>query len=79
MPDRELREAAAGLAALRADIARARLLGLESRLLTTLAAEETVAAPTNAAEMEIDARRTTIEDDRRLAEHNRLLSKSFYP
>jgi hypothetical protein len=55
------------------------LLGLESRLLTTLAAEETVAAPTNAAEMEIDARRTTIEDEQRQAEHDRLLSKSFYP
>lgn len=48
------------------------LLGLESRLLTVLAAEESGAEPVEAAETEIAARRQKIEDDRQQAEQNRL-------
>jgi len=55
------------------------LLGLESRLLTVLAAEESGAEPAEAAETEIAARRQKIEDDRRQAEQNRLLFQSLYP
>ncbi len=54
------------------------LLGLESRLLTVLAAEESGTEPTEAAESEIAARREKIEDDRRAAEQNRLLLRSLY-
>jgi hypothetical protein len=55
------------------------LLGLESRLLTTLAAEELVAVPADAAEFEISARRQKIEDDGRADEQNRLLVRSLFP
>jgi hypothetical protein len=54
------------------------LLGLESRLLTVLAAEESGGEPAMAAESEIATRRTKIEDDRREAEHNRRLFQSIY-
>src|SRR5262249_13352829 len=54
------------------------LLGLESRLLTVLAAEESGAEPAIAAESEIAARRQRIEDDRQKAEHHRALFQSFY-
>ena len=54
------------------------LLGIESRLLTTLAAEESDAAPKAVADSEIAARRQRIEDDRREAEQNRLLLRSLY-
>jgi len=53
------------------------LLGLESRLLTVLAAEESGAEPAAVAEDEIAARRQRIDDDRRVAEHNRLLFQSL--
>ena len=55
------------------------LLGLESRRLTTLAAEESGAEPAEVAESEIAARRQKIEDDRRQAKHNRLLYGALYP
>jgi hypothetical protein len=55
------------------------LLGLESRLLTVLAAEESGVEPAAAAESEIEARREKIEDDRKQAEHHRLLFRSLYP
>src|SRR5262249_8057707 len=55
------------------------LLGLESRLLTVLAAEESGAEPATAAESKIAARRQKIEDDRQQAEHNRQLFRSLYP
>jgi len=54
------------------------LLGMESRLLTVLAAEESGAEPAEAAETEIAARRQKIEDDRRQSEQNRLLVPSLY-
>jgi hypothetical protein len=54
------------------------LLGLESRLLTVLAAEEAGADPAAAAENEIEARHQKIEDSRKEAEHNRLLFRSHY-
>jgi hypothetical protein len=53
------------------------LLGLESRLLTVLAAEESEAEPAAAAEKEIAARRQEIEDDRQEAEHDRRLFQSL--
>jgi len=53
------------------------LLGLESRLLTTLAAEESEAGPDDVADREIAARIEKIEDDRQLAEQNRLLLRSL--
>jgi len=55
------------------------LLGLESRLLTTLAAEESGAEADAVTECEIAARRAKIEDDRRADEQNRLLLRSLYP
>ena len=54
------------------------LLGLESRLLTTLAAEESGAEPDAVAECEIAARREKIEDNRRADDQNRLLLRSLY-
>lgn len=54
------------------------LLGLESRLLTVLAAEESGAEPAAVADGEIAARRQTIEDNQREAEHNRRLFQSLY-
>jgi len=54
------------------------LLGLESRLLTVLAAEESGAESVEAANCEIAGRRQKIEDDRRQAEQNRLLFQSLY-
>jgi hypothetical protein len=54
------------------------LLGLESRLLTVLAAEESGAEPAAVAEGEIAARRQRIEDDRRQAEQHRMLFGSLY-
>src|SRR5262245_34115100 len=54
------------------------LLGLESRLLTTLAAEESVAEPEAAAEGEITARRQRIEDHRRQVAENRRVRRAFY-
>ena len=54
------------------------LLGIEARLLTTLAAEESDAVPEDVANGEIVARRQKIEDDRRQAEQNRLLLGSLY-
>ena len=54
------------------------LLGLESRLLTTLVAEESTAGPEGAAESEIKAHRQKIDDDYREAEHNRQLSSLLY-
>ena len=53
------------------------LLGIESRLLTTLAAEEYDAAPDTVADSEIVARRQRIEDDRQQAEQNRMLFQSL--
>ena len=53
------------------------LLGLESRLLTALAAEESRVEPAVAADNEIEVRRQKIEDDRMQAEHTRLLLQSF--
>ena len=52
------------------------LLGLESRLLTTLAAEESAAEPAAVVEGEIAVRRQEIDDDRQQAELNRLLFQS---
>lgn len=63
----------------RAGDARARdwlskwLLGLDSRLLTTLAAEESGTESDAVAQCEMAARRASIEDDRRAHEQNRLL------
>ena len=54
------------------------LLGMESRLLIVLAAEESVAEPAAVAESEIAARQQRIEDDRREAEQNRRLFQSLY-
>ena len=54
------------------------LLGIESRLLTTLAAEESDKAPKAAADSEIEDRRQKIEDKEREAEHNRLILQSLY-
>ena len=54
------------------------LLGIEARLLTTLAAEELEAAPEAVADGEIAARREKIEDEQRQAEQNRLLFGSLY-
>ena len=54
------------------------LMGLGSRVLTTLAAEESGTTPEEVAESEIVARRQKIEDGRREAEHNRLLCGSLY-
>jgi len=54
------------------------LLGLESRLLTTLAAEEAEAESAAVVEGEIAARRQKIDDDRREADQNRLLFQSLY-
>jgi hypothetical protein len=52
------------------------LLGLETRLLTVLAAEESTAEPAAAADGEIADRRQKIDDDRRRVErHRRLFSK----
>ena len=53
------------------------LLGLESRLLTTLAAEESFAEPDAAAEGEIVAQRMRIEDDRLHEEQSRQLIRSL--
>lgn len=50
------------------------LLGLESRLLTTLAAEESDQEPTVVAEAEIVARRQRISDDQQAAELTRILA-----
>lgn len=55
------------------------LLGLESRLLTTLAAEESGASLEAAADCEIAARRQKIDDDRRVDEQNQMLLRSLYP
>jgi hypothetical protein len=52
--------------------------GLESRLVTVLAAEESGAEPAAVAEGEIAARRQKIEDNRREAEQNRRLFQSLY-
>ncbi len=54
------------------------LLGIESRLLTTLAAEEAEITPEAVAECEIEARRQKIEDGRREAEQSRMLIQSLY-
>jgi hypothetical protein len=54
------------------------LLGLESRLLTTLAAEESVVALAEAAETEIASRRKQIENDRKEAEHKQLYQSLCY-
>ena len=54
------------------------LLALDTRRLTTMAAEESGAEPAEAAESEIEVRRQKIEDDQRQAEHNRLLFQSLY-
>jgi hypothetical protein len=54
------------------------LLGLETRLLTVLAAEESGAEPDVAADAEIAARRQKIDDDRRQAEQHRQLFQSLY-
>jgi hypothetical protein len=54
------------------------LLGIESRLLTTLAAEESRSAPEAVVESEIEARRQKIEVDRKAAEQNRLIFESLY-
>ena len=54
------------------------LLGLESRVLTTLAAEESGRVPTEVAEREIVARRQKIDDDGRQDEENRLLFQGFH-
>jgi hypothetical protein len=54
------------------------LLGLESRLLTVLAAEESGTATDVAAGAEIAARREAMEDDRRKTEHHRRLFQSLY-
>ena len=53
------------------------LLGVESRPLTTLAAEESDTEPEAAAESEIAARRQKIEDDRRRIEQDRLLQSLY--
>jgi len=55
------------------------LLGLQTRLLTTLAAEESGAEPAAVVEGEIAARCQEIDDDRRKAEYNRLLHDSYLP
>lgn len=49
------------------------LLGLESRLLTVLAAEETISPAEGAANIEIVARRHRIEDRRKEAERRHQL------
>jgi hypothetical protein len=54
------------------------LLGLESRLLTVLAAEESGTQADVAADAEIAARRQRLDDDRQKAEHNRRLFQSLY-
>ena len=54
------------------------LLGLETRQLTTLAAEESGAEPTAAADGEIVVRRPKLDDDTQTAEQNRLLFESLY-
>ena len=53
------------------------LLGLESRLLTVLAAEESGTEPAIAAESEIATRRQKIEDHRRQAEQSRALFQAL--
>jgi hypothetical protein len=53
------------------------LLGLESRLLTVLAAEESETEPGDAADSEIEVRRRKIKDDREQAEQHRRLFGSF--
>ncbi|MCA9185837.1 MAG: hypothetical protein R3E01_27225 [Pirellulaceae bacterium] len=55
------------------------LLGLESRLLTVLAAEESGAEPAEAAECEISARRKTIEYESRRTEYLRHLNPCVGP
>ncbi len=54
------------------------LLGIESRLLTTLAAEESEATPEAVAECEITTQRQRIEDGRREAERSRILTQSLF-
>src|SRR5262249_38169576 len=54
------------------------LLGLETRLLTTLAAEESGANPDAAAEREIAEQNQKIEDDRRKAKKQRELFGALY-
>jgi hypothetical protein len=54
------------------------LMGLESRLLTVLAAEESGTEPASVAESEIADRRQRIDDARREAEHDRRLFQSIY-
>lgn len=53
------------------------LLGLESRHLTVLAAEESGAGPAAAAESEIEVRRRNIKEERMQAEQNRLVFGLF--
>jgi len=53
------------------------LLGTESRLLTTLAAEESGETPESVADQEIAARRQRFDDDRRDMEQNRALLRQF--
>ncbi|GAB6167483.1 hypothetical protein JCM19992_34830 [Thermostilla marina] len=53
------------------------LLGMETRQLTVLAAEEVETGPTEAADREIAARRQEIEAERQQAEQDRLLLQSF--
>ena len=49
------------------------LLATDERPLTVLAAEESDATPEAVADAEVDARRRTIETDRREREQNRML------
>jgi hypothetical protein len=51
------------------------LLGLEARLLTVLAAEETASAPEAAADAEIELRRRKLEDHRQSEERSLELSR----
>jgi hypothetical protein len=53
-------------------------LGLESRLLTVLAAEESGTPADVAADAEIAARRQALDDDRRKAEHHRQMFQLVY-
>lgn len=55
------------------------LMGLESRLLTVLAAEESGGEPTLAAESEIKAQQQRIENARKQAERDKLLSDVLFP
>jgi hypothetical protein len=57
--------------------AREWLLGLEARVLTTLAAEEVGAGPATAAEQEIRDRRHKLADDRQDAAEPRALFRTF--